>query len=114
MSEPIYHGWTQSARKPNPATKSQMLQLAALVMSYPESKPRTDALAALDNAIECLEKLGAYQEWIADAEADGEPTYDEIIRDPKLLTPELRAKNTAWWNEYYSDENVQKRLEVTG
>jgi hypothetical protein len=81
MSESIYHGWTPET-KIAPANRIQLQTLAELVSKHPKCQERTNALAAIDNALDCLSKLGdKFPQgftWIADAEADAAEYADEM------------------------------------
>lgn len=107
---------TQAAKPPVPATECKMCGRAVEIAPMEKGICYDCYRAKVDT-----ENKGIL-EWLAPTVGDMtnaaymggsvEPTYDQIIRNPKLLTPELRKINQEWWNEHYSDENVKKRMEA--
>lgn len=77
------------------------------------------ATAGIAEHTDTLYGQGQDPDWYTEMEAQKQesreivtatkPTYDQLIRGAKF-TNEHRKETQAWWNEYYSDENVRARM----
>jgi hypothetical protein len=83
MNTTINTGWTLDKIKP--ATRQQLVQLKNALFSFRDCDERNNAIAALDNAIDCLENYRNFLDWRAEAEMQAADWSDELATQQSAL-----------------------------